>query len=554
MIRSLHISNYALISEIDIDFTAGLNIITGETGAGKSIMLSALNLLLGGRADTRAIKDASRKSVIEIECQLENPDDFTAFFETNGLDNEGDTVILRRELAPNGRSRAFINDSPVTITTLRELAIQLVDIHSQHQNLLLADPDFQLQIIDSLADNAGLLTEYKTAYADYLTVLKKYSTTRDTILKGRDEADFIAYQLEELQNLGLQAGEQSELENERDSLSENTDLKQIIAEALSPMSEENGVLDDLSISATSIRELSETFEDAEQLADRLDNAVREIRDIANVLERYDSDLKADPERLEDIEARLSRIYSLELKHHVDTDSQLIALADKLAEQKDAIENGDQILEELEHEARMAKKHAVLIARQISERRQQCARNFAAELQQAAGPLGMKNLRCEIAVTAGKLNPHGMDKVDFLFAFNKNQELMPVGQTASGGEISRLMLTIKTIIGEKMNLPSIIFDEIDTGVSGEVASKMGEMMQRLSHKIQVITITHLPQVAARGLSHYKVYKEDDERSTTTRIRRLDESQRIDELALMLSGSSDDDAAVAAARSLIDNYKE
>lgn len=553
MIRSLHISNYALISQIDIDFTEGLNIITGETGAGKSIMLGALNLLLGGRADTRVIKDVSRKSVIEIECHIENPADFTDFFEVNSLDNDGETVILRRELAPNGRSRAFINDSPVTVSVLRELAIRLVDIHSQHQNLLLADSEFQLRIIDSLADNNALLADYKAAYTDYLKVLKQYSSTRDTIMRGRDEADFITFQLEELENLDLHAGEQHELENERDILSESTELKQTIAEALAPMSEEAGLTDDLAVSAVSIRELSETFEDAEQLADRLENAVREIRDIANTLEQYDHDLKADPERLEEIETRLSRIYSLEMKHHVDTDEQLLTLAQKLAEQKDAIENGDQILEELEHEARLAKKRAVILARQISERRQQCARDFAAELQLAAEPLGMKNLRCEISVSAGKLNPHGMDKVEFMFAFNKNQEPMPVGQTASGGEISRLMLTIKSIVGEKMHLPSIIFDEIDTGVSGDVASRMGEMMQRLSHKIQVITITHLPQVAARGHSHFKVFKEDDEHATSTRIRRLDPAQRVSELALMLSGSADDETAVAAARSLIGNNK-
>lgn len=554
MIRSLHISNYALISRIDIDFTEGLNIITGETGAGKSIMLNALNLLLGGRTDSRMIKDTARKSVIEIECRLENPDDFTDFFGANSLDNDGETVILRRELTPNGRSRAFINDSPVTVSVLRELAIRLVDIHSQHQNLLLSDSDFQLQIIDSLADNGAVLADYKTAYADYLTILKQYSSTRDTIMRGRDEADFIAYQLEELEHLNLHAGEQNDLESERDILSESAELKQTIAEALSPMCEEAGLIDDLAVSAVSIRELSETFEDAELLADRLENAVREIRDVANTLERYDRDLKAEPERLEEIETRLSRIYSLEMKHHVDTDEQLIDLAHKLAEQKDAIENGDQILEELEYEARMAKKRAVILARRISERRQLCAHAFASDLQHAAGPLGMKNLRCEISVTAGKLNPRGMDKVDFLFAFNKNQKLMPVGQTASGGEISRLMLTIKSIIGEKMLLPSIIFDEIDTGVSGYIASRMGEMMQKLSHKIQVITITHLPQVAARGLSHFKVFKEDDEHSTITRIRRLDEEQRVAELALMLSGSSDDSTAVAAARSLIDNNKE
>ena len=354
MIRSLHISNYALISQIDIDFTDGLNIITGETGAGKSIMLGALNLLLGGRADSRVIKDTSRKSVIEIECRLDNAEETRAIFEENNLDNDGDTVILRRELAPNGRSRAFINDTPVTVSVLRELAMRLVDIHSQHQNLLLADNDFQLQIIDSLSDNGKLLDEYRQAYADYQTILKQYSSTRETIIRGRDEADFIAYQLQELQSLRPVSGEQAELESERESLSENAELKETIIEALTPMSDETGVIDDLGVSAVAIRELSEAFEDAEQLADRLENAVREIRDVANALERYDHELQANPERLEEIETRLSKIYSLELKHHVDTDEELIAVMEKLAEQQYAIENGDQTLEKLETQAKKAK--------------------------------------------------------------------------------------------------------------------------------------------------------------------------------------------------------
>lgn len=553
MIRSLHISNYALISQIDIDFTEGLNIITGETGAGKSIMLAALNLLLGGRADTRVIKDATRKSVIEIECKLENPDEFASFFEENELDRDGDRVILRRELAPGGRTRAFINDSPVTLAVLRSLAIRLVDIHSQHQNLLLADNAYQLEIIDNLADNKALLDRYHKAYSDYQKVLKKYSSTRDMLVRGRDEADFIAYQLKELTDLNLQSGEQGELESERDRLSAATDLKEYIAEALSPMSDEAGLLDALDSSVEHIGELSETFVDAEQLAARLENAVAEIRDVANALENYDNELKVEPMRLEEIETRLSKIYSLELKHHVDTDDQLIALAAKLAEQQYSLENGEAMLETLEAEARKAKKQAVIIAREISERRQACAAAFAAELQKAAEPLGMKNLRCEISVVSGKLNPNGMDTVEFLFAFNKNQDLMPVGQTASGGEISRLMLTVKAFVSEKMRLPSIIFDEIDTGVSGDVASRMGDMMAALSKNIQVITITHLPQVAAKGRSHFKVYKEDDEEATSTRIRRLDHEQRVGELALMLSGSADNHAAIETARSLIVNNK-
>ena len=550
MIKSLHISNYALISNIDIDFTDGLNIITGETGAGKSIMLGALSMLLGGRADTKVIADTAKKSVIEACFALEKPADFADFFADNDLDMDGNLAILRRELSPNGRSRAFINDSPVNLTVLRELAMRLVDIHSQHQNLLLADPAYQLQIIDNLAGNNELLETYRKHYYDYQAVLKKYSETRDMIRRGRDEADFISYQLNELNELDLQSDEQVALEQERDALSDVGRVRSLISEVLSPMDGDDNALDALDAAADSLRELADTIEDADALASRLDAALVELRDIAETVEGYGEEFVADPQRLDEVENRLGRIYSLELKHHVGDSDALIDLRDKLAMQLDTIENGDRLLTTLETEARQAKKEAMIIARRISEARQKCADAFAEELRAAAKPLGMNNLHCEIALSSGKLTPTGIDRVDFLFAFNKNQELMPVGQTASGGEISRIMLAVKAIVGEKMSLPSIIFDEIDTGVSGDVASRMGELMQMLSKKIQVITITHLPQVAAKGKSHFKVYKEDDEHTTTTHIRQLNSDERVRELALMLSGSSDNQAAIATAHTLFD----
>lgn len=549
MIRTIHIRNYALISQIDIDFSDGLNIITGETGAGKSIILGALSLILGGRADAKAIGDDNRKSVIEAEFKLEDPGRFSAFFDDKDLDQDGDTCILRREITPNGRSRAFINDSPVSLATLRELAIQLIDIHSQHQNMLLADPDFQLKIIDSLADNEILLRDYRKAYYDYQTILKKYASTRDMIRRGRDDADFISYQLEQLDELDLQPGEQTELEHDRDMLSEMASTKENLTEAIEQLSGEDNAVSAIERSIDAIRELSDSIDEADVLAQRLESVIVEVKDIADALEKHNAGYKADPNQLVEIEERLGKLYSLELKHHVDSSDELIALRDKLAEQLATIENGDAVLAELEGEARKAKKAAMLIARKISEARHKQAALFADELLATAGSLGMKNLRCEISVTTGKLNPSGIDTVDFLFSFNKNQSLMPVGGSASGGEISRLMLSIKSIVGEKMHLPSIIFDEVDTGVSGDIAGCMGEMMKRLSERIQVITITHLPQVAAKGRTHFKVYKEDDECTTTTRIRKLDESGRIAELAVMLGGSSANDAAMANARALL-----
>ena len=550
MIRSLHISNYALISQIDIDFTGGLNIITGETGAGKSIMLGALNMLLGARADAKVITDSSKKSIVEVEFTLEDPQAFYDFFTDNDLDADGERVILRRELSPNGRSRAFINDSPVNLTQLRSLALRLVDIHSQHQNLLLADPDYQLRIIDSLAANDNLLSDYRAAYADYQRLLKKYSETRDMIRRGRDEADFITYQLEELASLDLVPGEDAELEAERDRLADMAETKRYITEALAALQGDEKATLALETAVGALRDLAETIPDAETLSSRLEAVLIEIRDVASAIEAYDNDYNADPQRLDEIDSRLGKIYSLETKHHVDSADALISLREQLSHQMEMLDSGDELLSTLEADARAAKKNAVLIARSISERRRRCAAEFSDELRRVAEPLGMKNLRCDIAVTSGKLNHSGIDQVEFLFAFNKNQQLLPVSQTASGGEISRLMLAIKSIVGKKMNLPSIIFDEIDTGVSGEVASKMGELMQILSQRIQVITITHLPQVAAKGNSHYKVYKLDDEQTTNTHIRQLSDDERVSELALMLSGSSDNQAALAAARSLFD----
>ena len=550
MIRSLHISNYALISQIDIDFTGGLNIITGETGAGKSIMLGALNMLLGARADAKVITDSSKKSIVEVEFTLEDPQAFYDFFTDNDLDADGERVILRRELSPNGRSRAFINDSPVNLTQLRSLALRLVDIHSQHQNLLLADPDYQLRIIDSLAANDNLLSDYRAAYADYQRLLKKYSETRDMIRRGRDEADFITYQLEELASLDLVPGEDAELEAERDRLADMAETKRYITEALAALQVDENATLALETAVGALRDLAETIPDAETLSSRLEAVLIEIRDVASAIEAYDNDYNADPQRLDEIDSRLGKIYSLETKHHVDSADALISLREQLSHQMEMLDSGDELLSTLEADARAAKKNAVLIARSISERRRRCAAEFSDELRRVAEPLGMKNLRCDIAVTSGKLNHSGIDQVEFLFAFNKNQQLLPVSQTASGGEISRLMLAIKSIVGKKMNLPSIIFDEIDTGVSGEVASKMGELMQILSQRIQVITITHLPQVAAKGNSHYKVYKLDDEQTTNTHIRQLSDDERVSELALMLSGSSDNQAALAAARSLFD----
>ncbi len=555
MIESLHISNYALIDSIDIEFAPGFNIITGETGAGKSIIMGALSLLLGGRADSRAIRCADRKSVIEAVFSVDAADGVAAILKQNDLDADGTEIILRRELsASGGRSRAFVNDTPVNLPLLKQVAERLVDIHSQHENQLLAQPDYQLGIIDSLAGNGALLAEYGTAYDAFRAALKKYTDTRDLIRRTRDDADFIQYQYEQLAAMSLQPGEHQALEQEREVLSNVGEIKDSLEKALSPLvNAPENVLSLLTAAVGAVRELAETFEggdvDYSALADRLDSARIEISDVTDTISDVDSRTGADPHRLADVERRLSELYSLELKHHVEDADGLIALRDRLARQIEALDDAENVLSALEHAARRAKKTAWELAQQLSERRSAAASDFAMRLRERAALLGMPNLRCEISITKDKLGTEGLDHVQFLFAFNKNQPLMPVGNTASGGELSRLMLTVKSIVAESMHLPSIIFDEVDTGVSGDIAGRMGAMMAEMGRYIQVITITHLPGVAACGRRHFKVYKEDDETSTNTRIRTLAEEERPGEIALMICGSSDDEAALANARALL-----
>lgn len=557
MIKTLHISNYALIDEIDIDFAPGFNIITGETGAGKSIILGALALLLGGRADMRAIRRGERKSVIEAVFSVSDAAGIEEILDYHGLDApiEGE-CILRRELSPGGRSRAFVNDSPVTLQQLRDVAMRLVDIHSQHQNLLLADPEYQLDILDSMAGTHELLDRYRRAYAAFRVALKQYTDTRDLIRRNRDDAEYISYQYQELAEMNLQPGEHESLEQERDILANVGDIKENLSLALAPLvTGSSNAVDILREAVDAVQRLADTLGDGADdidfhaLGERLESVRIEVADIADTLADADKNLMADPRRLMEVEERLGELYSLEMKHHVENADELIALRDRLQAQMEALDDGENIMAALATAAKRAKGVALTLAQELSDKRTAAAADFAAELRRRAAPLGMPNLRCEISITRGKLGPAGMDQVQFLLGFNKNQALMPVGSTASGGEISRLMLTIKSMVAERMKLPSIIFDEVDTGVSGDIAGRMAAMMLAISRHIQVITITHLPGVAAMGRRHFKVYKEDSETDTNTRIRTLSEHERVAELALMISGSETDEAALANARALL-----
>jgi DNA repair protein RecN (Recombination protein N) len=550
MIENLHISNYALIDRVDITFHPGFNIITGETGAGKSIMLGALSLLLGGRVDTKAVRNPELKSVIEATFAVAQYGSLEHVCTANEIDWDPAHLILRREIAPGGRSRAFVNDTPVTLAVLQEIALHLVDIHSQHQNLLLVSPPYQLRVIDSLAGNSDRLKKFSETYGRYRSAVKQFQLTRRNIEKARDEEEYLRYQYQQLKDADLEAGEQETLEREREVLINMADIKESLGRLLNALGDGEENVDSLLKTATDeADQLTDLLEGTDGLQERLQTLRVECQDIYQTFTGVSGQLSTDPREIEAVEERLNELYDLERRHKVDTVEALIALRDSFAEKLRTIDLGDQSLHSLEVAAKRAKKEALDLAREISAVRKATAADFAVLLKNRALPLGMKNLQVEIAVKETELTSTGIDFIEFLFAFNKNQPLMPVGNTASGGEISRLMLSIKSIVADKMQLPSIIFDEVDTGVSGDVANRMGEMMHDISKNIQVIAITHLPQVAAQGVAHYKVFKEDTETSTVTRVKELTPDQRIDELAIMLSGSAVNDAARANARSLL-----
>lgn len=552
MLKSLHISNYALIDSLDIEFDSGLNIITGETGAGKSIIIGALSMLLGGRTDTKAIRREDMKSVIEGTFSLSPSTPLAEILKGADVDFDATTCILRREISPGGRSRAFINDTPVNLTLLREVGLHLVDIHSQHQNQLLATPDFQLNVIDALASNQQLLEEYGKLYSSFREALHKLKVFKAGVERDKANADFMQFQLEQLEELNLHPGELDTLEQSRDQLADSTRGKSLANEALEALKTgDSNILSLIETARDAIADL-ETYTESvrnQNLLDRLESASIELNDIAETVETIDASILVDPSELEIADARITEIRAMMRKHGVETESELIAIRDRLEHRLSHLAEADSLALRLETQAKRAKSRARELARTISERRAEAARDFGEKLIETARPLGMKNLQVNIAVEPSELGPTGMDSVEFRFAFNKNQEPIPVGGAASGGEISRIMLSIKSIIANRIELPSIIFDEVDTGVSGDVANRMGLMMLDLAAGLQVIAITHLPQVAAKGKVHFKVFKEDDDLSTHTRMERLTPERRIDELALMLSGSPDDESARHTAGKLL-----
>lgn len=550
MLKSLYIKNYALIDSLEIDFESGFSVITGETGAGKSIILGALSLILGQRADVKSIKQDESKCVIEGVFDV-SAYDLKDFCEDRGIEYDQNSCILRRELLSSGKSRAFINDSPVSLNDLKELGSQLIDIHSQHQNLLLSDTRFQMQVVDAIAGSGSLLKEYQIAFNQYKHAEKALFDLREKVAREKVEEDYLRFQFESLSEASLIEGEQEELECELETLNHAEDIKTSLYHLHSLLSgEDRGIISSLKGSLNTSRSLIKVYSRAEEMSQRLETSYIDLKDLSIEIERLAGDVEFNPDRLGQIEARLDLIYTLQKKYHLSSVKELINLLSEISQKLSIIESSDEEIDLLEKNLKSKHQEMTVLAEQLSDMRRSVSGKIEQDLVARVSYLGMPNIRfkCDMQ-SEDKPTITGVDKVVFLFSANKNAPLQPVAEIASGGEISRIMLCLKAMIAGATALPTIIFDEIDTGVSGEIADKMGQIMLEFGRNMQVIAITHLPQIAARGKVQYKVYKLDNETSTTTRLDRLTSEERLDEIARMLSGSIVTEAAIENAKAML-----
>lgn len=551
MLQSLYIQNYALIDTLDICFDTGFSVITGETGAGKSIILGAIGLLLGQRADSKAIKNEANRCIVEARFNISEYR-MEAFFEENDLEYDKDECILRRELLASGKSRAFINDVPASLTQMKELGEKLIDVHSQHQNLLLNKEGFQLGVIDLVAQNEKVLLDYKKLYSSYKECCRKLEETIEEAEKNKADEDYVRFQLEQLEEARLYEGEQEELEQEAELLSHAEEIKAGLYKVNETFSsEEQGILPVLKEALNTLRGLNSIYPATEELSDRLENSYIELKDIELEIDRHNENIEFNPERLEIVNERLNLIYSLQQKHRVKTVNELLEIREAYQTRLNAITSSEDLIAELTEKKEKLSRQVIKLAAELTKQRKSAAKEIEKQMQSRLIPLGMPNIQFKVELTPDKEpDANGMDKVAFLFSANKNSALQNVATVASGGEIARVMLSIKALIAGTMNLPTIIFDEIDTGVSGEIAEKMACIMQEMGQNgRQVISITHLPQIASLGSAHYKVYKKDNETETTSHIRKLTEEERVEEIAHMLSGSTLTEAAINNAKALL-----
>ena len=550
MLKHLYIKNFALIDILDIDLYPGFSVITGETGAGKSIVLGAIGLLLGQRADLKTLKQGAERCVIEAHFDLSRYD-MKDFFDENDIEYDANDCIIRRELTAAGKSRAFINDTPVQLSMLKELGERLVDVHSQHQNLLLNKQDFQMSVLDIIADDAKELANYKASYDAYHQAANELEALKEEIERNRQNVDFLQFQYQELEGARLNIGEQEELEQKSDTMTHAEDIKSALYTADNALqADETGIVSQLRSALNAMKGISRVFSEAEELATRMDSTYIELKDIAQEVGSLLGNVDFDPAELDHINERLDRLYDLQKKYHAEDTKGLIALRDSLKEQLDHIDNSDETLRERAQQVEQLKAQCQQKADTLTKLRTKAAKKVETEMQQRLVPLGMPNIRFQVSISKENLAANGQDKVAYLFSANTSTPLQPVSQVASGGEIARVMLSLKAMISGAVKLPTIIFDEIDTGVSGKIAEKMAEIMYEMgSHERQVISITHLPQIAALGAAHYKVEKEETPQGTTSRMEILSPEERITEIAQMLSGSKVTEAAIQNAKQLL-----
>ncbi|MDB4924670.1 DNA repair protein RecN [Mucilaginibacter sp.] len=549
MLQKLSISNYALIDNLEISFDGGLNILTGETGAGKSIILGALSLILGQRAESRYFFNQQKKCVIEGTFKIA---DFhlKTFFEDNDLDYEAETV-LRREISADGKSRAFVNDTPVNLNSLKLLGEKLIDIHSQHATLEINDPEFQLLVVDSVAKHPDLLGEYQTKFRAYKKSTAKLQQLIDESDKAKADLDYYQFQYDELEKAGLSTHEQEQLEQELYALNNAEEIKRNLLGANYLMQDSDAAaLVQLREAGQQLAALIKFNPQIEELQERLNSTIIELKDISAEIENIEQHTHTNEARAVDINIRLSLIYNLQKKHRVNTNAELLELQDELSGKIQQAVFGDEVIEKLQQKLNADKKELEELAAQLSANRSKAIPVIEDQVLQTLAEMGMSNSALKIeCTTVSELTKNGIDIVRFLFSANKGHALAEMSKVASGGELSRLMLSIKSLIAKNTALPTIIFDEIDTGVSGEVANKVGQIMEQLSNNLQVITITHLPQIASKGNSHYFVYKDDEAATTYTRIKQLDKNERILEIAKMLSGDKPGESALQNARELL-----
>ena len=553
MLQSIHIQNYALIEKLDIDFHAGFSVITGETGAGKSIILGAIGLLLGQRADLKAIKDGATKCVVEARFDIARYQ-LESFFTENDLEYDSGECILRRELYASGKSRAFVNDSPASLAQMKELGEKLVDVHSQHQNLLLNREDFQMNVLDILAKDEKELSVYQSLYADYRQVSFELENCIAQAEKNRQDEDYIRFQVEQLEDANLKPNEQEQLEEEAETLSHAEDIKGGLYKVdMLIATGDTNLLSGMKECMQTLQGVSRVYAPAQEWMERLDSCLVELKDLSHEVSYAAERVEFNPSRLEEVNERLNLLYSLQQKHHVSSIEELMAIEENFRSQLDAIISSDDRIFELTERKKALYEKVVSQASVLTKLRQNASQDIEKQMQSYLIPLGMPNVRFIVELSTRKEpNAKGMDNVTFLFSANKNGSLQQVATIASGGEIARVMLSLKAMIAGAVKLPTIIFDEIDTGVSGSIAEKMELIMHEMGQADrQVISITHLPQIAARGAVHYKVYKEDTETGTNSHILQLSQEERINEIANMLSGATLTDAALNNAKALLNN---